>query len=75
VPALLPLIYTEGLPRLALLAPLLAPAPPPAAPPAPRPNSPATPQSNLNGRQTHESSPDPANGGDAHRHRAATADD
>ncbi|MGH9503717.1 MAG: energy transducer TonB [Terriglobales bacterium] len=29
----LPLLYTEGLPRLALLAPLLAPAPPPAAPP------------------------------------------
>ncbi len=46
---LLPLFYTEGLPRLALLAPLLAPAPPPAAPPAPRPNSPATPQSNLMG--------------------------
>jgi periplasmic protein TonB len=46
---LLPLIYTEGLPRLALLAPLLAPAPAPAAPPAPRPNSPATPQSNLMG--------------------------
>lgn len=46
---LLPLFYTEGLPRLALLAPLLAPTPPPAAPPAPRPNSPATPQSNLMG--------------------------
>ncbi len=28
---LLPLFYTEGLPRLAMLAPLLAPAPPPAA--------------------------------------------
>ena len=46
---LLPLFYTEGLPRLAMLAPLLAPAPPPAAPPAPRPNSPATPQSNMMG--------------------------
>ena len=46
---LLPLFYTEGLPRLAMLAPLLAPAPPPAAPPTPRPNSPATPQSNLMG--------------------------
>jgi periplasmic protein TonB len=44
-----PLLYTEGLPRLAMLAPLLAPAPPPAAPPTPRPNSPATPQSNLMG--------------------------
>ncbi len=46
---LLPLLYNEGLPRLALLAPLLAPAPPPAAPPTPRPNSPATPQSNMIG--------------------------
>jgi periplasmic protein TonB len=46
---LLPLFYTEGLPRLAMLAPLLAPAPPPAAPPTPRPNPPATPQSNLMG--------------------------
>jgi periplasmic protein TonB len=46
---LLPLFYTEGLPRLAMLAPLLAPAPPPAAPPTPRPNSPATPQSNMMG--------------------------
>ena len=26
---LLPLLYTDGLPRLAMLAPLLAPAPPP----------------------------------------------
>jgi periplasmic protein TonB len=46
---LLPLFYTEGLPRLALLAPLLAPAPPPATPPTPRPSSPSTPQSNLMG--------------------------
>jgi periplasmic protein TonB len=46
---LMPLFYTEGLPRLAMLAPLLAPAPPPAAPPTPRPNSPATPQSNMMG--------------------------
>ena len=47
---LLPLFYTEGLPRLAMLAPLLAPAPPPAAHPAPpRPSSPATRQSNLMG--------------------------
>ena len=46
---LLPLFYTEGLPRLAMLAPLLAPAPLPAAPPTPRPNSPAAPQSNLMG--------------------------
>ena len=30
---LLPLLYNDGLPKLALLAPLLAPAPPPAAPP------------------------------------------
>jgi len=44
-----PLFYTEGLPRLSLLAPLPAPAPPPAAPPTPRPNSPATPQSNMMG--------------------------
>ncbi len=45
---LLPLFYTEGLPRLAMLAPLLAPAPPPAAPRQqmrPTPSSPA--QSNL----------------------------
>lgn len=47
---LLPLFYTEGLPRLAMVAPLLTPAPPPAAPPAPaRPNPPAIPQSNLMG--------------------------
>jgi periplasmic protein TonB len=46
---LLPLFYTEGLPRLAMLAPLLAPAPPPATPPTPRPSSPSTPQSNLMG--------------------------
>jgi len=47
---LLPLFYTEGLPRLALLAPLLTPAPPPAAPLVP-PRSAATPpaQSNLMG--------------------------
>src|SRR4029077_6622500 len=45
---LLPLFYTEGLPRLAMLAPLLAPAPLPAALPTPR-NSPAAPQSNLMG--------------------------
>ena len=46
---LLPLLYTQGLPRLAILAPLLAPAPPPAAQPQqPRPSlSPV--QSNLMG--------------------------
>ena len=31
---LLPLLYTDGLPRLTLLVPLLAPAPPPSLPPA-----------------------------------------
>jgi protein TonB len=47
---LLPLFYTEGLPRLAMLAPLLAPTPPPAAPPEPpHPNLSATAQSNLMG--------------------------
>jgi protein TonB len=47
---LLPLLYTQGLPRLTLLAPLLTPAPPPALPPAPpHPNSPSRPQSNLIG--------------------------
>jgi periplasmic protein TonB len=47
---LLPLLYTQGLPRLALLAPLLAPAPPPALPPAPpHPNSRSAAQSNLAG--------------------------
>jgi periplasmic protein TonB len=45
---LLPLFYTEGLPRLAMLAPLLAPAPPPTAPLVPpRPNLPSDAQSNL----------------------------
>lgn len=47
---LLPLFYSEGLPRLAMLAPLLAPAPPPAAPPQqthPNPLSPV--ESNLMG--------------------------
>ncbi len=46
---LLPLLYTEGLPRLAILGPLLAPAPPPAAPPVPRVHPPSTAQSNLIG--------------------------
>ena len=52
---LLPLLYNEGLPRLALLAPLLAPAPPPAAPPTPRPNSPADSAKQHDGRQAVES--------------------
>lgn len=47
---LLPLFYTEGLPRLAILAPILAPAPLQAAPPAQsHPNPPSTAQSNLMG--------------------------
>ncbi len=47
---LLPLLYTEGLPKLALLAPFLAPAPPPAAPPEqPRRSLSSTAQSNLMG--------------------------
>ncbi len=47
---LLPLFYTEGLPRLALLAPLLTPAPPLAAAPAPpRSAAPSSAQSNLMG--------------------------
>ena len=46
---LLPPLYTQGLPRLTLLAPLLAPAPPAALPPAaPHVNSAAT-QSNMVG--------------------------
>ena len=45
-----PLLYTQGLPRLALLAPLLAPAPLPAAQPAQlHPTPPSTPQSNMMG--------------------------
>jgi periplasmic protein TonB len=49
---LLPLFYTDGLPKLAMLAPLLAPAPPPAAPPVPpHPISSSTPQSNLMGNR------------------------
>jgi periplasmic protein TonB len=48
----LPLLYTEGLPRLAMLAPLLAPAPPPAPLPASRHAiSVAHVQSNLAGTQ------------------------
>jgi protein TonB len=47
---LLPLLYTQGLPKLALLAPLLAPAPPPALQPAPpQPATPSPAQSNLIG--------------------------
>lgn len=47
---LLPLLYTEGLPRVATLGRLLVPAPPPAAP-APQPrHSPASPaESNQSG--------------------------
>lgn len=49
---LLPLFYIEGLPKLALIGRILAPAPPPAAPPAPpRPSSPSAPQSNLMGNR------------------------
>jgi protein TonB len=48
---LLPLFYTEGLPRLAMLAPLLAPAPPPAAPPESRPNLSSIAQTNLMGNR------------------------
>ena len=56
---LLPLLYTEGLPRLALLAPLLAPAPPPAAPPEqPRHNLSAAAQSNMMGTRLVSSSRD-----------------
>jgi periplasmic protein TonB len=47
---LLPLLYTQGLPKLLLLAPLLAPAPPPALQPAPpRPAAPSPAQSNMIG--------------------------
>ena len=47
---LLPLLYTEGLPKLALLAPLLTPAPPPSAPPEQlRHNLSSAAQSNLMG--------------------------
>ncbi len=47
---LVPLLYTQGLPRLALLAPLLAPGPPAAVQPAqPRPVSRSTQQSNQIG--------------------------
>ena len=46
----LPLFYTDGLPKLTLIGRILAPAPPPAAPPAPQgPRSHVTPQSNLMG--------------------------
>ena len=50
---LLPLLYTEGLPRLALLAPLLAPAPAPAAPPTlhQHRNLPSTAQSDMAGNK------------------------
>jgi periplasmic protein TonB len=47
---LVPLLYTQGLPRLSLLAPLLVPAPPPNAPPAERRSiPPAAAQSNQIG--------------------------
>ena len=48
---LLPLLYTQGLPRLTLLAPqLLAPAPPPTAPPSP-PHASSSAQSNMMGNR------------------------
>ena len=46
---LLPLLYTQGLPRLTLLAPLLAPAPPSALPQAPPHVNAAAAQSNMVG--------------------------
>jgi len=46
---LLPLLYTQGLPRLTLLSPLLAPAPPAALPPAPPRASNTAAQSNMVG--------------------------
>ncbi len=46
---LLPLLYTQGLPRLAALAPLLAPAPLPAVPAAQHPNPASAAQSNMTG--------------------------
>lgn len=47
---LLPLLYTQGLPRLTLLGPLVAPTPPPAAlPPAPPHVNSAAAQSNMMG--------------------------
>jgi protein TonB len=46
----LPLLYTEGLPKLLLLAPFLSPVPPPAAPPEQlHHNPPSSAQSNLMG--------------------------
>jgi protein TonB len=46
---LLPLLYTQGLPRLAALAPLLAPAPLPAVPAAQHANPASAAQSNMTG--------------------------
>jgi protein TonB len=46
---LLPLLYTQGLPKLALLAPLLAPAPPPALQTAPTRTSSSPAPSNMIG--------------------------
>jgi periplasmic protein TonB len=46
---ILPLLYTQGLPRLTLLAPLLAPAPPPAVPPPPHADSSSAAPSNMMG--------------------------
>jgi protein TonB len=49
---LLPLLYTQGLPRLMLLAPVLAPEPPAAPPPAPlHANSSSTARSNMIGNR------------------------
>jgi protein TonB len=45
----LPLLYTEGLPRLAVLAPVLAPAPPPAVQPTQARTPASTAHSNLMG--------------------------
>jgi periplasmic protein TonB len=49
---LLPLLYTQGLPRLMLLSPVLAPEPPAATPPAPlHANSSSTARSNMMGNR------------------------
>ena len=71
---LLPLLYTQGLPRLTLLSPLLAPAPPAALPPAPPRANTTAAQSNMMGIRLLAPSEIPRNREHGDGNRGSSAD-